>query len=174
MARLPYPHPPRSAERLLAWFLERHPASAFVIGDLREEFASRASRNPWLGVLWYWAQALATGARLRFGSSRLVPHARLTPTSFGDQMRSELSLALRSLTRRPVVSSAIVLTIAGAIAATAIAFTVVRGVLLRPLPYQNAGDLVTIWERPTTRDVVRNPTSPMHSNSATLPETLLS
>ncbi len=75
-------------------------------------------------------------------------------------MRNQLGLAARSLIKRPVLSTAVVLTIGGALAVATIAFTLVDGVLLRPLPYATPDRLVTIWERSIDRDRERNPTSP--------------
>jgi putative ABC transport system permease protein len=51
------------------------------------------------------------------------------------------------LRRRPVLSTAVTATIGLAIAATTVAFAVVNGVLLRPLPYAEPGRLAVIWER---------------------------
>ena len=63
---------------------------------------------------------------------------------------SELRQAGRFLRRRPAFSGAIVLTVALAIAATTLAFAVVDGVLLEPLPYR----LVVVWE---TQSLTPNP-----------------
>jgi predicted permease len=61
-------------------------------------------------------------------------------------VRMDARLALRGLGRSPGFAVAIVLTLAlGLVASTAI-FSVVRGVLLRPLPYADPDRLVRIWE----------------------------
>ncbi len=52
--------------------------------------------------------------------------------------------SLRSLSRAPGYSMAIVLTLGAAMVATVSVFTVVHGVLLRPLPYPDPGGLVRI------------------------------
>lgn len=75
-------------------------------------------------------------------------------------MRLELRLAWRALSRRPLLSGAMILTIGLAIAAATTVFAVVDGVLLRPLPYVEPGGLVAIWERNTRRDGSDNVTSP--------------
>ncbi len=75
-------------------------------------------------------------------------------------MRNEFRLAVRMLIRRPVMSAAIIATIGLALAATTVAFGVVNGVLLQPLPYGEPDRLVAIWERNTVHDGERNVVSP--------------
>jgi putative ABC transport system permease protein len=57
----------------------------------------------------------------------------------------DLSSAARSLTIRPGVSVAIVLTLALGIGANTAVFSVVNAVLLRPLPYHDGDRLVWVW-----------------------------
>jgi predicted permease len=73
-------------------------------------------------------------------------------------MRHQIRLAWRVLARRPLLSIIIALTIGGALAAATIAFAVVQGVLLEPLPYAAPDRLVTVWERGPEND--RNVVSP--------------
>jgi len=75
-------------------------------------------------------------------------------------MRTEFRLAFRMLIRRPVLSIAVVATIGLALAATTVAFGVVNGVLLAPLPYRQPDRLVAIWERNLAHGGTRNVTSP--------------
>lgn len=157
------PRPPRWAEWLLTRLLGRHPSTPYLIGDLREEHAEIARRFGPLAAVWYPVVALTLGIRLALG--RLgVPgaHQLASPRTRhpGDLMRNGLTLAFRSLTRRPVVSGAVILTIGSALAAATIAFATVNGVLLRSLPYANPDRLVVIWERSLVRDAERNVASP--------------
>jgi putative ABC transport system permease protein len=61
-------------------------------------------------------------------------------------VRSDVRFALRSLARAPGLAIALVFTLALGIGATTAIFSVVRGVLLRPLPYSDPDRLVRIWE----------------------------
>jgi len=61
-----------------------------------------------------------------------------------DDLRQDLRYGVRSATRAPLFTLLAVLTLALGIGATTAIFSVVHGVLLRPLPYREAERLVTV------------------------------
>jgi putative ABC transport system permease protein len=58
----------------------------------------------------------------------------------------DVRLAVRSLTKAPGFAIAAVLTLALGVGATSAIFSVVNGVVLRPMPYPNPDSLVMVWE----------------------------
>lgn len=64
-------------------------------------------------------------------------------------MLADLRIALRSLARNPLYSWLAVLTLGLGIAASTVMFTVVDGILLRPLPHPDPGRIVNV--HPTSR-----------------------
>jgi len=72
-----------------------------------------------------------------------------------DELRGDLRLAGRSLRRSPAYAAAVVLTLGLGIGANTAVFSVVRGVLLKPLPFDGDERLVTL-RQPAPRQGVRD------------------
>ena len=72
----------------------------------------------------------------------------------------DVVFAFRSLRRQPAFAITAVLTIALGIGATTAIFSVVNAVLLRPLPYNEAARLGTMWNDMRNRNVVDFPIAP--------------
>lgn len=62
-----------------------------------------------------------------------------------DTLRRDLVYAIRTLLRKPGFTTIAVLTLALGIAANTAIFSLISGVLLRPLPYPHAERLVNLW-----------------------------
>ncbi|MGE0123357.1 MAG: ADOP family duplicated permease [Vicinamibacterales bacterium] len=155
----PSPHsstvPPNWAERLLRAAVRDADWRDAVSGDLREEFATVASRHGFAAARrWYCRQALPLAAR--FAAGRLVPAmtpprrrrvsvADLEHTSLlGAGWSRELRHAWRALGQRPALSAVIAGTLAVALAANAVIFNLADALYLRPFRLFDVDRLVLI------------------------------
>jgi predicted permease len=85
-------------------------------------------------------------AHLKLGNTVRIREEiyRMNTINLLDTIERDLRLALRGMRRRPGFTLAVVLTLALGIGANTAIFGVVDGVLIKPLPYPNAGELVSI------------------------------
>ena len=79
--------------------------------------------------------------------------SRRQRASFRDSFRGDLRQALRTARLNPGFSLAVIMTMALGIGATSAVFSVAYGVLLRPLPYANADELVRLWAKRADRNL---------------------
>jgi predicted permease len=143
--------------RLVAWLLPsefRERAGADLVAAARVCVERERARFGVLGVPWAWARVvadtLATAAALRRDARRsgLEIGQALPPfTTRGwgerimDNLWNDLRYTIRGLLRQPVFALITVLTLALGIGANTAIFSVLGGVLLRPLPYPEADRL---------------------------------
>src|SRR5690348_13304929 len=95
-------------------------------------------------------EAALAAVRREFGN---VGHVKeVTHETWGglwlERLIQDARYALRSLRRAPVFAAVAILTLALGIGATTAMFTVVRGILLRPLPFQEPDRLMLVMHAP--------------------------
>jgi putative ABC transport system permease protein len=92
-------------------------------------------------------------AAATFGGARQTREAALDVSAVAalESVWRDVRYAVRSLRKRPVFTTAVVATLALGIGATTTVFTLLNAVLLRPLPFEDPGQLVAIWEHDKTR-----------------------
>lgn len=141
--------PPRIAE-LLFRLLTPDRYRDEILGDLREEFAARLTRAGRFAALrWYLRQLLKSagpGLALRLRSLRSPGRHRSNRGEvINGRLRQDLRFVLRSVKNRPVFYAVILSIFALGIGVNSIIFSVVDGVVLRPLPYPEPDRLVVLW-----------------------------
>ena len=86
------------------------------------------------------------------------PSGRLA--MFWDTVRADVRFAIRQVLQAPLYTALAVAALALGIGANSAIFTVVQGILLKPLPYQDPGQLVMVWSHNTKEEKPENPISP--------------
>src|SRR5262249_39537480 len=76
----------------------------------------------------------------------------------------DLKFAIRQLLKNPGFTAVVVLTLALGIGANTALFSVVNGVLLRPLPFPEQERLVTLWESNPRAGIDQQAVSPPNFN----------
>jgi putative ABC transport system permease protein len=134
-------------------------ASSLVPADRRREW-----RDEWGAEVEYRARRLPHGAgpRLILRTAGCLPHAAwLRKDTWRPQMIwQDLRYGLRVLRHRPAFTALATLTLALAIGALTAVFSVVYGVLLRPLPFHEPDRLVQIWENNPQKGWIDNIVAP--------------
>jgi len=139
-------HPvPRLPQTILRICLPGGLAGNALLGDLQQEFVRRANSNGRHHARrWYWGQVFSLGSRYLWERATSLHAPRLERHLMIDSLRQDLQHAFRSLRRSPGLSALVILTIALAVGVNTAVFSVVNGVLLRPLPYRNPESLIQI------------------------------
>ena len=143
------------------------PAAAAALGDLREELEAHAGRLPaGRAALWYGREAGSLA--WAFGRERCRAAFRRRDSFTVHRRRGDSSMriflddlwfAARALWRRPAFAGLVVATLALGIGGNVAVFSVVDGVLLRPLPYADPERIVMVWENDRLRGTDQEATS---------------
>ena len=144
----------RLTHRVAALF-NRDPAESLMDAEMRHHVDSETNERIAAGMSP--GEARRTALRDFGGVERFKEEAR---DARGFRMLDELAHdtrhALRVLRRNPAYTTAAVATFALGIGLSTSIFSVVHGVLLRPLPYDRPDRLAVIWERHTSRAAEHN------------------
>ncbi|MFC1540132.1 ABC transporter permease [Gemmatimonadota bacterium] len=139
-----------------------------VVGDLSEEYATGALGQPGsIGAQTrFWWQFLrsivafnfqhARNQALGYRNRRRQPNIRIREQAFLESIRMDIRFAVRTLLKRPGFTVVAVLTLALGISTNTTIFSVVEGVVLRPLPYEEPEALVGLWETPIDEPFTRS------------------
>jgi len=137
--------------------------------DLADRFMQMARQDIGAAKRWYWTQALRCLSPSF--SVKIKTRGRMVPQStwahFVSGSLQDVVLAARSLRKRPAFLATAVLTLGVGIGATTSIFSVVNGVLLRPLPYPEADRLVNVWQ--VNRDWLTSPNPGLRSWASSFP-----
>ncbi len=173
------PRPPLLASAVLRLLLPKGIVRDSILGDFWEEYGQRCEAGSAFGArLWYWRHALGLGAhtlarRLRpqrqtADAERRSPAAgdARTPDpalvfgaggrdfskrgGFLDDLAIDLRYGARQLIRRPAFTVMVVLTLAVGIGPNVAIFSVMKGLILRSLPYPEPHRVVAIWQTETS------------------------
>lgn len=149
--------PPHDHAALLKWALPPGIRRESIIGDLYEEFAARVEAGSLAEARrWYRRQVRRVVAeyfftrRIRTAGHGIDGHVqsgnrRRRGDGFMNTLLRDLRFAVRSFGRTPGFTAVAVLTIALGVGANAAIFSVVNGVILRPLPYPEPDRVVRPW-----------------------------
>ncbi len=127
-----------------ARFRERH-GEEFLAVHHQRSTASPAGARRWLFAVRETIGAILLVVRLRLKLSGPTGGRSAMGTGLGS-VGQDVRFAFRTLRRNPAFATAAVLVLALGIGANAAIFSAVNAFFFRPLPFQDAGRLVTIYE----------------------------
>lgn len=137
----------RPLPRLAAWFLgrvlPRGPRGDTVVGDLLEEWRARGATTS--ATLRFWRQASSVAVRYRWRPERVnepAPAGERNTRMSIDNLLQDVRYAVRSYVKAPSFALTILFTLALGIGASTAIFSMVDGILLRPLPLPDPDTLV--------------------------------
>jgi putative ABC transport system permease protein len=138
--------PPRLAEYVLRLLVGSDAEGRSILGDAREELDVRGRTSRLGATIWYWAYVFKFAVSYRTGGKvrHPDPEEGRRRASAVTGLVWDAKSSTRSLLRRPWLSIAVITTLAVGIGTTTLAFALVDGVLLRPLPFPASEELVDV------------------------------
>jgi predicted permease len=136
----------------------RRAFGAELLAFQRQRLRDARRRDPGSGALLFWLAAyrdlLASAAAERLDAvrpgrerHRFGGRSRRASMNLRDTFSREIGHAARALWRRPLYTGAALATLALGIGGSAFFFGLIDAILLRPLPFDRAGELVSVWNR---------------------------
>jgi putative ABC transport system permease protein len=156
-----HPRPPRAA-RWIATRFTREGAREFLLGDLEEEFLTIAARRGRIAAgRHYWRQALQIGWQALSDRDRVRVPAEPRRGGRIDvaSLKRDLVLGARAIRRSPGYSAVMVLTLALAIGANTLLFSIANPLLVRPLPVADQATLGWVMSSNAEREIQRGGSS---------------
>ena len=169
-----------TGDRLYRLLLRLLPAG--IRGDFGEDMVQlfaehrRERSGQPLKLAWLWVTAVADVVTESIGLRREARQRRQQIAAHPDESRGphglmpggmsmhgflhDLRHGLKLLGRQPGTSALAIATLALGIGVSTAIFSVVDAVILRELPYADAGRLVMLWEKRPAEGVLDNPVSP--------------
>ncbi|MEP7272952.1 MAG: ABC transporter permease [Acidobacteriota bacterium] len=111
-------------------------------------------------LLAKWNNRDGTKDLLRRGLGAFWDAVWLQPQRLEDDLISDIRFGLRMLQKNPGYAAVAALTLALGIGANTAIFSIVKTVLLQPLPYTQPERLVTLWERNPLKGIAQENVSP--------------
>ena len=148
----------REMWRRLLFRLRRRELERELAEEMRFHLEMKAEANRADGLS---EKDAAWAARRQFGNvTRMAEQCRdMWGWSGLERFGKDVRVSLRGLRREAGFTMLAVLTLGLGIGATTAVFSVIRGVLLSPLPYQEPGRLIAIWQNRLEANERRNPVS---------------
>jgi putative ABC transport system permease protein len=137
----------RPAARLLRRALPAGARGDTMLGDLVEEWRTRGGTRP--ATAWFWGQAASMALRYLWRRDRdnaPEPSGRRSMRMTFDTLMQDVRYAIRSYAKAPSFALTILTTLALGIGASTAIFSMVNGIVLRPLPLRDPDALVYVNE----------------------------